>query len=73
MSVVQMVTKVWVKHRWIAAICIVAVVIALAGIASYEYVQNGPKVAQLAIDSLPAGARVIIDGGERGVTPYTAS
>jgi len=69
----RVVTKVWVKHRWIAAICIVAVVIALAGIASYQYVQNGPKVAQLAIDSLPAGARVIIDGGERGVTPYTAS
>ena len=64
-------TLAWVKHRWIAGLAIVALVIAVVGITRYRHIHNLPKVVQLTIDSLPAGAKVIIDrAAKRYVLKY---
>jgi outer membrane protein assembly factor BamD (BamD/ComL family) len=72
-SAASLYTVAWVQHRMATVLVVVALGAAVAGIAGYRYIRNLPDVTELAIESSPAGAKVLIDGKPAGTTPSTAS
>jgi TolA-binding protein len=70
---VRMMSEAGRRRRLITLAAVLASITILTGIANYLYFRSQPQIVQLSIDSVPRGARVVIDGTATGTTPYSAS